>query len=66
MEDVLDVYERPYDPQRPVVCMDEQPDQLIGEELVAIPAGASEGICAAVGDSPHAEARQLVTVLFLF
>ena len=37
MEDVLDVYERPYDPKRPVVCMDEQPDQLIGEELVPIP-----------------------------
>jgi len=29
MEDVLDVYERQYDPQYPVVCMDEQPVQLI-------------------------------------
>jgi hypothetical protein len=38
MEDVLDIYERPYDPKRPVVCMDEQPRQLIGEELVPIPA----------------------------
>ncbi len=38
MEDVLDVYERPYDPKRPVVCMDEQPNQLIGEELIPIPA----------------------------
>ena len=38
MEDVLDVYERPYDPKRPVVCMDEQPRQLIGEELVPIEA----------------------------
>ena len=28
MEDVLDVYERPYDPKRPVVCFDEQPRQL--------------------------------------
>ena len=37
MEDVLDVYERPYDPKRPVVCMDEQQRQLIGEELVPIP-----------------------------
>jgi len=36
MEDVLDVYERPYDPKRPVVCMDEQQRQLIGEELVPI------------------------------
>ena len=31
MEDVLDVYERPYDPSRPVVCMDEKPYQLLGE-----------------------------------
>ena len=30
MEDVLDVYELPYDPQRPVVCMDEKPYQLLG------------------------------------
>lgn len=38
MEDVLDVYERPRDLQRPVVCMDEQPRQLIGEELIPIEA----------------------------
>lgn len=31
MEDVLDVYEMPYDPSRPVVCMDEKPYQLLGE-----------------------------------
>ncbi len=31
MEDVLDVYEAPYDPQRPVVCFDETPRPLIGE-----------------------------------
>jgi hypothetical protein len=31
MEDVLDVYARPYDPVRPVVCFDESPYQLIGE-----------------------------------
>ena len=38
MEDVLEVYERPRDLQRPVVCMDEQPRQLIGEELIPIEA----------------------------
>jgi hypothetical protein len=37
MEDVLEVYQRPYDPQRPVVCLDEQPTQLIGETRRAIP-----------------------------
>ena len=31
MEDVLDVYERPYDPDYPVICMDEKPYQLLGE-----------------------------------
>ena len=31
MEDVLDVYERPYDEHFPVICMDEQPVQLIAE-----------------------------------
>lgn len=37
MEDVLEVYQRPYDPKRPVVCLDEQPTQLIGETRRAIP-----------------------------
>ena len=31
MEDVLAVYERPYDPTRPVVCLDETSRQLLGE-----------------------------------
>jgi hypothetical protein len=31
MEDILDVYELPYDPDCPVVCMDEKPYQLLGE-----------------------------------
>lgn len=38
MEDVLEVYRRPYDPQRPVVCLDEQPTQLVGETRRPIPA----------------------------
>ena len=32
MEDVLDVYTRPYDPRRPQVCLDETSVQLIGEK----------------------------------
>jgi hypothetical protein len=39
MENVLDVYKRPYDPQYPVVCMDETPRQLIKETRTPI-AGA--------------------------
>jgi hypothetical protein len=31
MEQVLSVYERPYDERHPVICMDEQPKQLIDE-----------------------------------
>ena len=36
MEDVLDVYKRPFDPVRPLVCMDECPKQLIGETRLPI------------------------------
>jgi hypothetical protein len=38
MEDVLDVYARPYDPQLPVVCMDEKPYQLLAHARAPIPA----------------------------
>jgi hypothetical protein len=37
MEDILEVYRRPYDPRRPVVCMDEQPMQLIKETRLPLP-----------------------------
>ncbi len=38
MEDVLDIYSRPYDPLVPVICMDEQPIQLLNETRAPIPA----------------------------
>ncbi len=37
MEQVLAVYERPYDSRFPVVCMDEQPFQLISESRPPLP-----------------------------
>lgn len=37
MEDVIEVYHRPYDPAYPVVCMDESSKQLIGEVTAPIP-----------------------------
>ena len=37
MEDVLDLYEEPYDPQRPVVCFDETSTQLLAETRPALP-----------------------------
>lgn len=36
MEDVLEVYALPYDEEIPVICMDEQPVQLLGEKLQPI------------------------------
>jgi hypothetical protein len=37
MEDVLEVYTRPHDPKRPLVCMDETSKQLIGETRLPLP-----------------------------
>jgi hypothetical protein len=37
MEDVLEVYHRPYDPQRPVICMDEASKQLVAEVRQPLP-----------------------------
>jgi hypothetical protein len=42
MEDVLDLYERAYDADCPVVCMDEQPVQLIAETRPVIAARAGQ------------------------
>ena len=38
MEDVLEVYQRPHDPECPLVCLDETSKQLITETRVPIPA----------------------------
>lgn len=38
MEEVLDTYAQPYDARRPVLCMDEQPIQLLKETRTPIPA----------------------------
>jgi len=38
MEDVLDLYQQPYDPNRPVICMDETSKQLVAELRIPIPA----------------------------
>lgn len=46
MEDVLDVYARPHDPKRPVVCVDEGGKQLIGDVREPLPV------------RPHVRAKQ--------
>jgi hypothetical protein len=42
MEDVLEVYHRPYDPERPVVCLDETSKQLVGEVADPVPVSPGE------------------------
>lgn len=61
MEDVLHVYSMPYNPDTPVVCMDEKPYQLVGE--------AREPLAARPGDieKPDAEYERHGTCsIFLF
>jgi hypothetical protein len=43
MEAVLAVYHRPYNEQKPAICMDEQPVQLVGEKRVGIGATDTAG-----------------------
>jgi hypothetical protein len=43
MEKVLDIYEHPYDPKRPVVCFDERPCQLLGDVMMPLP--MKQGAC---------------------
>ncbi len=37
MEDVLSLYNAPYDKKRPVICPDELPFQLLGEQVAPLP-----------------------------
>jgi len=37
MENILDLYSKPYDPQCPLICVDERPCYLIGDVLTPIP-----------------------------
>lgn len=45
MEDILEVYRRPLDPQRPLVCMDELPYQLISETRTPLPPRPGQTQC---------------------
>jgi hypothetical protein len=44
MEDILEVYHRPHDPEFPMVCVDETSKQLIAETRVSIPAKPGRAI----------------------
>lgn len=60
MEDVLEVYKRPYDPARPMVCLDETSKQLVGE--VAPPVLAA---CGDVARYDYEYVRHGVANLFM-
>jgi hypothetical protein len=60
MEDVLDVYQRPLDDKRPVVCLDESTKQLIKE--TRIPIAAKTG---SVEKYDHEYERNGVSTLFM-
>jgi transposase len=62
MEELLDLYEEPYDPNRPVVCFDERPCQLLAEvrESLASKPGKLERV-----DSEY-ERRGTANVLLAF
>ena len=44
MEDVLEVYHRPFDPLRPVVCLDQTTQQLVSETRTPRPAAAGRSV----------------------
>ena len=62
MEDILQVYKRPYDLLRPVVCMDETSKQLIGETRLPVNAGARVDLVAWTTST----SRKGVADLFMF
>ncbi len=45
MEDILEVYRRPLDPKRPLVCMDEMPYQLVSETRIPLPLKPGQTEC---------------------
>ena len=62
MEDVLEVYSKPYDPNKPVVCMDEKPFQLLDEKLKPIPMNDMNH----VEKSDHEYERKGTCSIFMF
>ena len=62
MEKVLDLYEEPYDPLRPVVCFDERPCQLLAEVRDPLPMAPGR----ALRFDSHYERRGIAHVLMAF
>ena len=61
MEDVLEIYQRPLDSARPVICMDESSKQLVGETRIPLPVAPGQ-----VRREDYEYERHGVANLFLF
>jgi len=61
MEDVLEVYKRPYDPKRPMVCMDESSKQLLADTRTTLPIEPGQ-----IQRYDYEYVRQGVANLFMF
>ncbi|GAC1453396.1 MAG: IS630 family transposase [Ktedonobacterales bacterium] len=61
MEDILDVYTRPYDPQHPLVCFDELPYQLLADGRPPLPVVPGKTAC-----TDYEYERKGVTNLFVW
>ena len=57
MEEVLDIYKKPYDPQYPQVCMDEMSTQLLGEVRALLPAEPGKPLSYATEDKRNGTAN---------
>ncbi len=73
MENILHLYEQPYDPLLPVICSDERPCQLIGDTVSPLPASPGKaaredyhyernGTCALLSASEPLSGRRYVEV----
>jgi hypothetical protein len=61
MEDVLDVYQRPYDPGRPLVCLDETSRQVVAEIRAPLPVASGR----AARHDPEYERKGVVNVFLV-
>ncbi len=62
MEDVLDVYQRPYDPDRPVVCLDEVRKELHSTPRGALPVQPGQTACEDYEYARHGTANLFLSV----
>lgn len=62
MEKILDLYEQPYDPLRPLICFDERPCQLLDDVLVPLPMKPGQ----AKREDYHYERKGVCSVLIAF